>query len=157
MKKNIWQKLLVSIVICQVAGGIGALATTPKIGGWYAGLQKPFFGPPNWLFGPVWTILFVMMGISLYFIWIKKKTLFNKTTSWFWIQLGLNILWSFLFFGMESPILGLVGIFCLWGAIYKTIKVFGAVSKTAGNLLVPYLAWVSFATLLNVGIFWLNR
>lgn len=157
MKNNNWLKLGVAIVICEAAGGIGAIATTPKIGSWYAMLNKPFFNPPGWVFGPVWTLLFVLMGIALYLVWVKKKSLTDKIFTWFWIQLGLNILWSFLFFGAESPLLGLIEIVFLWWAIRMTIKIFSKVSTTAGQLLIPYLAWVSFATVLNAAVFWLNR
>lgn len=157
MQKISWGKLVVAIVICEAAGGIGALATTPKIGSWYATLNKPFFNPPSWVFGPVWTLLFVLMGIALYVVWTKKKTLGNGIFTWFWIQLGLNVLWSFLFFGLESPLLGLIEIVFLWWAIRMTMKSFVKVSRTSGRLLIPYLAWVSFASLLNAWIFWLNK
>ncbi len=145
MKKINWSKLIISILIPQIIGGAGALFTTPKIQSWYATLNKPFFSPPNWVFGPVWTILFLMMGISLYLRW-------NKNLKWFWVQLFLNLLWSVIFFGMERPDLALIEILFLWWAIWKTIKSFG---KT-GVWLYPYLVWVSFATLLNAGIWWIN-
>jgi len=146
MKKINWGKLIIAILIPQIVGGVGALFTTPKIQSWYATLNKPFFSPPNWVFGPVWTILFLMMGISLYLQW-------GKNLKWFWIQLFLNLLWSVIFFGMEKPGWALIEILFLWWAIWQTIKSFG---KT-GKLLIPYLAWVSFATLLNAGVWWLNK
>jgi tryptophan-rich sensory protein len=149
MNKINWKKLVVAILIPQIVGGVGALFTTPKIASWYSGLEKPFFSPPNWIFGPVWTLLFLLMGISLYLVWNKKKSLSDKVFKWFWIQLGLNVLWSLLFFGLESPGLALIEILILWLAIRKTMKNF--------SLQLPYLLWVSFATLLNAGVWWLNR
>lgn len=145
MKKINWAKLVIAILIPQFVGGIGAVFTTPKIQTWYVTLNKPFFQPPNWVFGPVWTILFLMMGVSLYLQW-------GKNLKWFWIQLVLNLLWSVIFFGMERPDLALIEILFLWWAIFNNIKSFG---KT-GVWLYPYLAWVSFATLLNAGIWWIN-
>jgi translocator protein len=156
MKKINGLKLAVSIFLAQAAGGIGAIATTAKIPTWYATLQKPFYNPPNWLFGPVWTILFLLMGVAAYMVWEKKKKWDDKSMRWYWIQLLLNILWSYLFFGMQNPAAGLGEIILLWWAIYQTIKSFNKVSKTAAKLLWPYLGWVSFATLLNLGIWWLN-
>lgn len=149
MKKTNWIKLVLAILIPQVAGGIGAIFTTPKIQTWYTTLDKPFFQPPNWLFGPVWTILFLLMGISLYIVWNKKKSLTDKVFNWFWIQLGLNVIWSVIFFGMENPGLALIEIVVLWIAIRQMMKNF--------PLQFPYLAWVSFATLLNGAVWWLNR
>lgn len=152
MKTIDWKKLLVALIIPQVVGGLGAIATTPKISSWYQSLNKPFFSPPNWVFGPVWTLLFVAMGVAMYLVWKKKKIISN----WYWVQLGLNLLWSVLFFGLESPGLALIEIILLWVAIRKTIVAFGKVSRVAGKILIPYLAWVSFATLLNAGVWWLN-
>jgi benzodiazapine receptor len=148
MKKINWMKLVIAILIPQLAGGIGALFTTPKIQGWYAGLNKPFFQPPNWLFGPVWTILFLLMGIALYMVW-NEKSLNDKVFNWFWIQLLLNMLWSLVFFGWEMPGVALIVIVFLWIAIRKTMRNF--------PLQFPYLMWVSFATILNAGVWWLNR
>lgn len=152
MNKINWKKLIISILIPQIIGGAGAVFTTPKIQSWYITLNKPFYSPPNWVFGPVWTLLFLMMGIALYIVWNKKKNLYDKIFYWFWVQLFLNLLWSIIFFGMERPGLALIEIIVLWIAIFKNIKSFG---KT-GKLLYPYLAWVSFATLLNAGIWWIN-
>jgi translocator protein len=149
MKKINWVKLIVALVITQAAGGIGAIFTTPKIQSWYASLNKPFYSPPNWVFGPVWTILFILMGVGLYVAWNKKKSLTDEIFNWFWIQLALNIVWSLIFFGMENPGLALIEILFLWYAILKTTKNF--------PYQYPYLAWVSFATLLNAGVWWLNK
>lgn len=152
-----WTKLVISVVVCQAAGGIGAIATTPKINGWYSTLNKPFFNPPGWIFGPVWTLLFVMMGVAMYLVWQKKKSLTQPVFGWFWVQLILNVVWSYLFFGMMRPDLALIEILFLWWAIRMTIKSFAAVGRTPVRLLIPYLAWVSFATILNASIWWLNR
>lgn len=101
---NKWIKLLIFIIICQLAGVIGSIFTTSQISGWYANLQKPSFIPPNWLFGPVWTILFTLMGISLYWIWGKRlERNFRRAILFFGIQLVLNILWNFFFFGLQNP------------------------------------------------------
>jgi len=144
-----WWKLITAILICEGMGLIGATATTPKIGNWYSTLNKPFFNPPSWIFGPVWTLLFLLMGISLYLVWQKNNDLTKPIFRWFWIQLVLNMLWSFIFFGMEKPGWALIEIIILWWAIRKTMKNF--------PLLFPYLAWVSFATILNGAIWWLNK
>jgi len=158
MKKINWVKMVVAIVVTQAAGGIGALFTAPKTGSdWYLTLNKPFFQPPGWLFGPVWTLLFILMGIALYLVWNKKKDLTSKIYHWFWIQLVLNVIWSVIFFGLESPGWAAVEILGLWWAIKRTINSFSAVNKTAGQLLIPYLAWVSFATLLTATVWMLNR
>lgn len=156
MKKISWKKLGLSILLTQGAGGIGAIATTPKIASWYSSLIKPTFSPPNWLFGPVWTILFLMMGVAFYLVWTKEKRHVLPMVI-FGTQLVLNVLWSFLFFGAESPGLAFVEIIALWIAIAATILAFEKVSKTAAWLLVPYLFWVSFASVLNAAIFQLNR
>lgn len=146
--KNIG-KLIASLIICFGAAYIGSAATTPKIQGWYAGLEKPFFSPPNWLFGPVWTILYLLMAISLFLVWTKKKNLTDKVFYWFWAQLILNILWSWVFFGWEKLGLAILVIATLWYSIFKMRKNF--------KYQLPYLCWVSFASLLNIGVWWLNR
>lgn len=154
MPKNLL-KLSLSVSLCLGAGILGSIFTfsAPPAGGltWYATLNKPAFSPPNWIFGPVWTVLYVLMGISLYLVWTKKKV-----PSVFWIQLILNALWSIIFFGMTNPILALVDIAVLWIAIVLTIKAFSKINKLAGNLLIPYLIWVSFASILNLAIVMLN-
>jgi len=151
-------KFIVSILICQIAGGIGSLFTSPAISTWYAALQKPSFNPPNWLFAPVWTILFLLMGISLYLIWIRGFK--NKETKIalfiFAVQLILNTLWSILFFGLKFPLYAFIEIIILWLAISLTIISFYKISKTAAYLLLPYILWVSFASYLNYSIWMLN-
>ncbi len=151
-------KVLLAIFICELAGIIGSIATYPNIPGWYAGLVKPSFAPPNWLFGPAWITLYALMGAAAYIVWNKgtRKPEIRAALMVFGLQLGLNTLWSFLFFGMRSPLLGLVGIFALWLAIVWTIVLFYRTSKAAAYLLAPYIAWVSFAMALNFYIWQLN-
>ncbi|MCR4424461.1 MAG: TspO/MBR family protein [candidate division WOR-3 bacterium] len=151
-------KLIVSIALPLAAGALGNVATAPKIPNWYQSLNKPVFNPPRWLFGPAWTLLFILMGIALFLVWRKgfnapgvKLALFV-----FLIQLALNVLWSFLFFGLRSPLAGLMEITILWLAILVTIILFFRVSVPAGVLLLPYIGWVTFATILNAAIVKLN-
>jgi tryptophan-rich sensory protein len=151
-------KLILSIVICQAAGLIGTVFTLDSIPTWYAALNKPSFNPPNWLFGPVWTILYLMMGISLFIVWkedLKNKVIKSAFTI-FMIQLFLNTIWSIVFFGMHSIAGGLIIIVLLWIMILITILKFMKISRVAGILLIPYLLWVSFATFLNFSIYKLN-
>lgn len=149
-------KLFLSVIVCLAAGFLGSFFTVSTIPTWYAALNKPFFSPPNWLFGPVWTTLYILMGISLYLVWISKNKQKQKAINLFLIQLGLNFLWSFIFFGMRSPALALAEIIALWIAIFLTIRAFYPISKLAANLLIPYILWVSFASLLNLMIVILN-
>jgi len=158
MHKRVIIKLIVSLLICQLAGFVGSLFTTPSIPTWYASLAKPSFTPPNWIFSPVWISLYVLMGISLFLLWEKTLHYPGVKTAivWFAVQLGLNMLWSILFFGLKSPFLALIGIIVLWIAIFLTILKSFRVIKLAGVLLVPYLIWVSFAAGLNYSIWTLN-
>jgi len=150
-------KLVVSLVIPFMAGAIGNLATLPNIPTWYADLEKPLFNPPNFVFGPVWTILYVLMGISLYLVWTSKAAK-GKTAAYiaFAAQLVLNTVWSLVFFGLHSPELGILVILLLIGAIVTTIITFYRFSKLAAYLQAPYLLWVCFATYLTVGVALLN-
>jgi len=158
MKFTDFLKLVVSIILCQIAGLLGALFTTPAIPTWYATLKKPFFNPPNWIFSPVWISLFILMGISLFFVWRRTDhPKFKITFFFFFVQLIFNVLWSIAFFGLKSPLLGLIDIILLWIAILLTIQNFLKISKFAGVLLIPYLLWVSFAALLNFSLWLLNR
>lgn len=149
-------KLIFSIVICQLAGVIGSFFTVSSVSTWYVTLNKPFFNPPNWLFGPVWITLYFLMGISLYLIWnnVDKDTKSARIV--FFIQLGLNTLWSLLFFGLKSPFLAFIEIIVLWLFILLNILFFYQKSKAASYLLIPYFVWVSFASVLNFSIFYLN-
>lgn len=144
-------KLLIALALPLVAGLIGSLFTAPAIPTWYAGLVKPSFSPPNWLFAPAWTSLYLLMGIAFYRIWSR-----NGPTTLFIVHLVFNALWSILFFGLHSPLLGLIDILVLLVMILVLIRQFHKVDRTAAFLLVPYAAWVTFATLLNFSIWWLN-
>lgn len=151
--------LLAFVIVCFAAAGLGSLATASQVapGGWYGTLEKPFFTPPSWLFGPVWTLLYLAMAVSGWLVWRERGFAGARTAlALFLAQLALNSLWSILFFGLESPGLGLVEILVLWAVIFLTIRAFRPISHPAAILLIPYLAWVTFATLLNAGIWWLN-
>lgn len=156
MKKPL--KLVLCIVACELAGSLGAIFTTPAINGWYATIQKPSFNPPNWIFAPVWTFLFFLMGVSLYLI--LEKDLKDKTVKSalliFTGQFILNILWSVLFFGLQRPFDAFIEIIILWFAILLTIVQFYKIDKKAAFLLVPYLLWVSLASVLNFSVWILN-
>lgn len=151
-------KLIIAIVISEMAGIIGSVFTTSSIDGWYAGIVKPALNPPAWVFGPVWTTLFALMGIAAFLVW--KKGLDRRDVkialSIFIGQLALNTLWSIIFFGLHSPGGALVEIVFLWLAILWTIIVFYKISRPAAYLLVPYILWVSFASYLNYAIWTLN-
>ena len=149
--------LAVAIVICFAAAGLGGFVTAPNIPNWYADLAKPTWNPPDWIFGPVWSCLYLMMAVSVWLVWRQGGFALAKLPlALFAVQLGLNSLWSILFFGLHSPGLAFLEIVLLWGAILATLIVFWKRSKWAGGLLVPYLAWVSFATVLNVTIWQMN-
>ena len=162
MKKYFGQYIpgiLICIFICQLAGVVGAFYTMPVIKTWYAGLSKPFFNPPNWIFGPVWTILFTMQGVALFLVWQRRRLDspgVKLALEIFFLQLILNSLWSIFFFGWRIPVLAFGEIIFLWLAIASTIKYFYRVSKPAAWLLIPYILWVSFAALLNFFIILLN-
>ena len=156
MKFSDIEKLIISIFICLFAGFIGSNFTSPAIPTWYATLQKPTFAPPNWVFFPVWTALFILMGISLFLIWQKEDKKVKTAIYIFAGQLVLNVLWSVAFFGLRSPIAGLMEIIILWIAILATIMSFVKISRTAAYLLIPYILWVSFAAFLNFSIWGLN-
>jgi len=150
--------LAVAIIACLLAGAIGSVFTIESISGWYASLNKPFFTPPNWLFGPAWTTLYLLMGISLYLVWEKsgKDKKAKTAIIIFASQLALNILWSVIFFGLRLPFPAFVEIIALWLAIFFTIRAFYPISKKAAWLLVPYICWVSFAAALNLAVALLN-
>lgn len=159
MKKIDWKLLLFSIAVSQSAGFLGSFFTASSVRTWYTTLEKPFFNPPNWVFGPVWTTLYTLMGISLYIVWKKVRASKKKDyfPVWFFLaHLVINTLWSIIFFGAKDLLAALLTIFVLWAMIAYLIKRFYSINKTASYLLVPYLAWVSFATLLNAAILFLN-
>ncbi|MFH1770132.1 MAG: TspO/MBR family protein [archaeon] len=156
MTKINYFKLIASIIITQLAGFIGSFFTVSSVSTWYLTLNKPFFNPPSWLFGPVWITLYLLMGISLYIVWNNKTNTSKKALTFFGIQLVLNTLWSILFFGLKNPFIAFIEIMILWVFILFTIIYFRKESKTAAWLLVPYILWVSFAAILNLAIFLLN-
>ncbi len=156
-KHNYWI-LLASILIAQLTGAIGSFFTLSAIPAWYATLTKPFFSPPNWVFGPVWTLLYTLMGISAYLVWHKYQ--FGKKSRPYWqaygTQLALNALWSILFFGFKWVGVALLEIIAMWYFIYRSISAAKKIDAYSAYLLYPYLAWVSFAALLNAAILLLN-
>jgi translocator protein len=151
-------RLILSILLCQAAGAVGSLFTFPAISAWYVHLYRPSFSPPAWLFGPVWLVLYTLMGISFFLIWQKrtKKNPQSFPIAMFLVHLAVNSLWSVIFFGLKSPYLALIIIGVLWLLIFVIIKTFRKINKWASILLYPYLAWVSFASLLNLFIWLLN-
>jgi translocator protein len=157
MKIN-FKKLLISILLPLSCGAIAGIATSSNIDSWYKTLIQPSFAPPNWLFGPAWTTLYILMGIALYLVWTNPTTSHWKQKAFFifGIQLVLNFLWSFLFFHFHWKGIALFEICLLWISIFLTILVFAKVNKTAAWLLVPYIAWVTFATILNYYFWSLN-
>jgi benzodiazapine receptor len=158
MKLRAVVRLAACIAVSELAGIIGSVFTTPSIPGWYAALARPAFNPPNRVFGPVWTTLFALMGVALFLVWQKKEDRQAKKYAViaFFVQLGLNTLWSILFFGLQSPAWAFVDIVALWFGIVVTMLLFYRISKSAAWLLLPYLLWVSFAGVLNAAIWMLN-
>ncbi len=153
-------RILIMVATCLAAGYFGSIATDSGNDAWYDSLVKPVFNPPSWLFGPVWTTLYIMMGIAAGLVWSRidvERPLVRKAMIFFAIQLVLNVLWSFLFFMFNNMLLALIEIVLLWLLIFETYNLFKKVNKIAGYLLIPYLAWVAFATLLNASLWWLNR
>ena len=152
-------KIILVVVVCVTIGYLSGMVTRDSIITWYPTLVKPVFNPPNWIFAPVWTLLYVMMGIAAGIVWTSNsdEQTTKKAIGFFAIQFGLNALWSYLFFGLHNPLLALIEIFLLLLMIYETYVQFKKIDKVAGMLLLPYLAWVSFATFLNASIWWLNK
>ena len=151
-------KVTLCIVFCQLVGVLGTIFTISAIPTWYSALNKPFFSPPNWVFGPVWTLLYTLMGISLYLIikkgWNNKKVIIPR--NYFLGQLFLNFIWTPIFFGLKSPDLAIIVIIGMWILTIRTIRKFYPLSKISAYLLIPYLIWISFATALNFAIVILN-
>jgi tryptophan-rich sensory protein len=153
-----WLRIAVCIILCQMAGLIGSIATFPNIATWYASLAKPAVVPPNWLFGPVWLTLYTLMGIALWLVWdggiMKKKN--SPALAFFTVQLMLNGLWSFLFFGWHMLLASLAEIIVMWVFILLSIITFYKIDKRAGLILVPYICWVTIAATLNYYLWVLN-
>lgn len=156
MNKQI--KLLISLLLPLLTGAIGSAFTVTGIDSWYASINKPSFNPPNWIFGPVWTTLYILMGISMYLVWQKglKDKFVKNSFILFLIHLVLNSLWSVVFFGLENPALAFLIIIILWLMILVLIIRFYRIKKLAAYLLIPYILWVSFASVLNYSIWHLN-
>ena len=153
-----WTKLTVAVLVCELVGIFSTPFTLSAIPTWYTTLVKPFFSPPNWLFGPIWTVLYFLMGVALYFIWKQgwSKKKIKMAGTFFLIQLVLNFLCPVFFFGLRSPLLGFIDILLLLILIVITMRQFYAISKLSFYLLIPYVVWVSFATVLNGAILVLN-
>ena len=149
MKK--WLVLAALLVLCLGLGSAAGFLTAQSLPTWFPTLVKPSFNQPSWLFAPVWTTLYIMMAVAAWLVWLRKGPLVL-----FYVQLALNFAWSLLFFGLHSPALALIDIVAMWVAILLTLLAFWKVDRRAGWLLVPYLAWVSFAGVLNASIWWLN-
>ncbi|MCL9809307.1 tryptophan-rich sensory protein [Flavobacterium sp. HXWNR70] len=155
-----WTKTVIAVVACLSVGYLSSFITRSAITNWYSTLEKPFFNPPNWLFAPVWSSLYILMGIALGIVWSKyqkNNAEVKNALQVFVFQLLLNALWSLLFFGLKNPLLAFIEIILLWLVIYEAIKSFRKIDGLASKLLIPYLAWVSFATILNGSIWYLNR
>lgn len=159
MRAKDWLALAGFILISEVAGAVGAFFTAPAIDGWYTSLVQPALNPPNWVFGPVWTTLYILMGIAAFIVFRHNEVLAERRTAllFFFAQLILNALWSVLFFGQQQVGLAAVELVLLWITILCTFNAFARVSRTAAWLLVPYLAWVTFAGYLNIVIWFLNK
>ena len=151
-------KLIVSILLAEAAGAAGALITAPAVATWYTTLNKPALNPPAWVFGPVWTTLYLLMGIAAFLVWRRwgSDPRVKAALAVYLIQLFLNAIWSPVFFGLHAPGAALVVIALLWLAIVATMVKFHPISRAAAYLLIPYLLWVSFASYLNFSIWRLN-
>jgi tryptophan-rich sensory protein len=145
------------VLICLAVGFIGSFSTATSITSWYAGLEKPFFNPPNWLFGPVWTLLYTLMGLAGYYSWTqRKKRIGMLAFKVFLLQLFFNFWWTPIFFGLQNMAFALVVIIIMWGLIVYWIRLLFALNKKVAWSQIPYVLWVTFATLLNASLFYLN-
>lgn len=159
-KKNAIISLTVALLVPVSVGLLGSIATGESVSTWYQTLKKPAWNPPSWVFGPVWTLLYALMGAASWLIWrkrVEEKKEVRTALTWYGVQLGLNGLWSFIFFGARRPDLALIEIVVLWFAILITVVKFSRLDRLAMALLIPYHLWVTFATALNATIWWLNR
>jgi len=149
---------LAALALPLLAGFLGSMLTTPNISSWYESLAKPVLAPPNWLFAPVWTILFLLMGVASYLVWKNGRghKYYRRAWASYGAQLFLNIYWSFLFFSAHNPALAFYGLVSLWSMIVVNIYYFSQIKKAAAWLLVPYILWVTFAGYLNYSIWLLN-
>ncbi|RYZ29900.1 MAG: tryptophan-rich sensory protein [Chitinophagaceae bacterium] len=154
-----WMKLVISIALPVAIGGVAGLFTRPEIDKWYQTIEKPDWQPPSWVFGPVWTVLYILMGIAFYLVWSSKSPVQKKRPAvilWV-IQLIFNFFWSFIFFRQHQLDWALGEIIVLWLFILLTIFAFARINKLSAWLLVPYISWVSFASILTYTIYQLNQ
>jgi benzodiazapine receptor len=160
IKMNKIFRIILLVVTCLAVGYISSMVTRTGVTTWFPTIEKPIFNPPSWVFAPVWTMLYIMMGIAAGLVWnqieFEKETV-KKAMLFFATQLFLNALWSYLFFGLHNPLLAFLEIIILWLMIFETYTQFAKINKISGYLFIPYIAWVSFATVLNGSIWWLNR
>jgi tryptophan-rich sensory protein len=158
MKNKQWIALLLLVFGCLAVGSLGSLVTMPSIPTWYAFLKKPPLNPPNWIFAPVWTTLYIMMGVAVWLITLLKKSFRrNKALVFFGIQLILNFGWSYIFFGKQLLLFAFLEVILLWLVILITLIKFYRLKPAAGLLLIPYILWVSFATYLTGAVWYLNK
>lgn len=158
MIKSTLLKLIISIIVPLSVGAIAGIFTAQATTTWYASLNRPSFNPPNWIFGPVWTILYILMGISLFLIWKEEASKErNIALLVFFLQLVLNFAWSFLFFYFHNLGLAFVEIVILWISIFIMLVLFYKINPIASYINIPYLLWVTFAAVLNASYFWLNK
>jgi tryptophan-rich sensory protein len=153
-------KIAIALIVCLMVGYSASVVTRPSVETWYPTLVKPIFNPPNWIFMPMWTLLYILMAVAAGLVWDKIKEQnaeVKKALGFFLIQLTLNAIWSYLFFGLKNPLLALIEIALLWLMIYETYLKFIKINKIAAYLLIPYMAWVAFAAVLNASIWWLNK
>ncbi len=153
----LYSKIIVSVLVCLGLGIASGFSTADSISGWYQTIQKPSWNPPNWIFGPVWSILYIMMGVAVALVWHSDHELKKLAVGLFVVQFVLNLLWSYLFFGRHNITLALVEILAMWVMIVTTTIVFYRINHTAAYLMIPYLLWVSFACFLNYSIRALNH
>jgi len=153
-------KIVIALIVCLMVGYSASVVTRPSVETWYPTIIKPSFNPPNWIFMPMWTFLYILMAVAAGLVWDKIKEQneeVKKALGFFLIQLALNAIWSYLFFGLKNPMLALIEIALLFLMIYETYLKFIKINKIAGYLLIPYMGWVAFAAILNASIWWLNR
>jgi benzodiazapine receptor len=157
---NKFTKILIFVATCLAVGYLSGTVTRSSVTTWFPTLIKPSFNPPAWVFAPVWSFLYIIMGVAAGRVWSHidfKREEVRNALIFFIIQLTLNAAWSLVFFGLKNPLLALIEIVLLWLMIYETYIKFAKIDKIAGYLFIPYLLWVSFATVLNASICWLNR
>ena len=153
--RNQWLVLAALILLCLVVGAIGGFSSASAIDSWYRTIAKPSWTPPDYVFGPVWTVLYIMMAVAAWLVW-KTRDRVTPAMTLFYVQLALNLAWTLLFFGAQSPGLALIEVAFLWTGVLLTMLAFFGRHSVAGWLFVPYLAWVSFAAVLNAAIWWMN-